>query len=437
MPTWKAISLVVLRLLEGLFLFFLVATAILWAAMCFSAAQFQVRIAELTISGTPLTIWRVDAYRDDIAGWSTEVREMRRKNDGLKIRRVSVERIIALNEPELKTRQDNLQAELELLRAKLPEKIRVNQPAGTSSGVALALLQAAAAQANDLDDGTKQRLEKLEDVNSAILEHKLFVDRQRSNLYVIRYDLDQAEIELKAKLTDISRVFGTLSENAAPEFIERLINTAAELEALKRVRFGYVYNIALFTNDMLVLFLVITMGALGSALSLVAEFIKGERINSLSAYAVHFVLILVRLAFGAVTAIVVFIIAKAGIPILADAAKLGGSTPVNPYFISFLAIVSGLVSDRALETVRMVASKVFQAGGDIDARDRYARVALDAALLAANRTIDQFAQALQLDPNAVRQLFSGRDLVSPERQKLAAAYFGQPVRDLFSDLPAT
>jgi p-aminobenzoyl-glutamate transporter AbgT len=43
---------------------------------------------------------------------------------------------------------------------------------------------------------------------------------------------------------------------------------------------------------------------------------------------------------------------KAGVPIVADASKLGGDTPINPYFVSFLAIISGLMSEKGIASLR-------------------------------------------------------------------------------------
>jgi hypothetical protein len=169
---------------------------------------------------------------------------------------------------------------------------------------------------------------------------------------------------------------------------------------------------------------------LGSALNLLAVFIANEQ-ESLS-----FGEYPLRLAFGAVLAIVMFIVAKAGVPILADTSKMGGNAPLNPYFISLLAIVSGLMSDRAMGTIRNVATSLLQSVGGADYSQRYSRVALDDALKAASRDLDGLAALLGTSAEDTRKLFSGTDAVPPDRQKLISAYLGQPIRELFSDLPA-
>jgi hypothetical protein len=212
--------------------------------------------------------------------------------------------------------------------------------------------------------------------------------------------------------------------------VERIVNVTAELNSLSNIWGGVVYDIALWTNDMLVLLLLISMGVLGSALNLLAAFISNDRDSmSFGEYPL-------RLAFGAVLAIVMFIIAKAGVPILADTGKIGGNAPLNPYFISLLAVVSGLMSDRSMTTIRNVASSLLERVGGGDYSQRYSRVALDDALKTANRTVDGLAQTLGISVDDTKKLFSGNDKISPDSQKMISAYLGASARDLFSDLPA-
>jgi hypothetical protein len=238
------------------------------------------------------------------------------------------------------------------------------------------------------------------------------------------------EARLKGRLDSASTLFGAANTAAAPELVERIIDATAELNSLSGIWKGIVYHVALWTNDMLVLLLLISMGVLGSALNLLAVFIANDQ-DSLS-----FGEYPLRLAFGAVLAIVMFIVAKAGIPILADTSKIGGNTPLNPYFISLLAIVSGLMSDRAMGTIRNVATSLLQGVGGGDYSQRYVRVELDDTLKAASRDLDGLARLLGTSADEAKKLFSGNDPVPPDRQKLISAYLNRPIRDLFSDLPA-
>ena len=59
-----------------------------------------------------------------------------------------------------------------------------------------------------------------------------------------------------------------------------------------------------------------------------------------------------RLSVGALAALIIFIVAKAGVPIVADFSRLGGDAAINPYFVSFLAIISGLLSENAIANIQ-------------------------------------------------------------------------------------
>jgi hypothetical protein len=66
-----------LRLIGGLLLIILVFAAASCAVIFFAAAQFQSRVAELSLNGAPMTIWRVNDFRDEFKSWSTDIRKLR------------------------------------------------------------------------------------------------------------------------------------------------------------------------------------------------------------------------------------------------------------------------------------------------------------------------------------------------------------------------
>ena len=145
--------------------------------------------------------------------------------------------------------------------------------------------------------------------------------------------------------------------------------------------------------DILTLVLVISMGVLGSALQMTHALFRQNRIERPGAY-------LLRLGVGAITALVIFIVAKAGVPVIADASRLGGDAPINPYFVSFLAIISGLMSENAIMMVQAQGAKFFAAETAADPQ-RWARFDLHEAFTKANR-----------NPNNVKRLLSADEISS-------------------------
>ncbi|MGY3133424.1 hypothetical protein ACVWZM_004106 [Bradyrhizobium sp. USDA 4501] len=426
------------RVLGGSVLILFVILSAASAVTFFAAAQFQSRIAELSFNGAPLTIWRVDQFREDFKNWPEAIRKLR---DGIAQDKINL----------AKDRQNNLVLAAEQLNkaARLGEDVRsLKQNVTAASGQ---LTSIAATSQSEITPSVFELLTQLELLLSRDDLQKLFGDQlgQLKKRYVenveLRATVETNEAKIKGKESWIAslqdqrqdreqaaaKLFGDSSSTTTPEVVERIVNITAELSSLSSVWGGAVYNVALWTNDMVVLSLLISMGVLGSALNLLAAFISNDQ-DSLS-----FGEYPLRLAFGAVLAIVMFIIAKAGVPVLADTGKLAGNAPLNPYFISLLAVVSGLMSDRSMATIRGVASSLLKSVGGADYSPRYSRVDLDEALKATNRDLGGMARLLEMDGDDVRKLFSGNDKVSPDQQKLLSAYLGRPLRDLFSDLPTT
>jgi hypothetical protein len=137
---------------------------------------------------------------------------------------------------------------------------------------------------------------------------------------------------------------------------------------------------------------------------------------------------------GGITALVIFVVAKAGVPLVADASKLGGDAPINPYFISFLAIISGLLSERAIAAVQTQGGRFF---GPETATEpsRWVKDDLTSQMQAQNLSPKDLAGYLSLEDKVVESLVKGEHAADPEQQKIIAIYFRKTVRDIFTDIP--
>jgi hypothetical protein len=427
-----------LRVIGGFVLAFLVVAAAASAVIFFAAAQFQSRVAELSLNGAPMTIWRVDAFRGEFRDWARDIRTQRKT--------ITQDRINLANDKQknlvLTAEQETIETRLADDARSLKQKIIAASPAVSGRAV-VAPKPDSTSNLSDIITRielllTQEKLQKrfgddlasLKKRNAANEDLRAVVKAREAKIKGYETWITALEERRKDRVDAAAKLFGEANTAAAPELVERIVNATAELNSLSSIWKGIIYHTALWTNDMLVLLLLISMGVLGSALNLLAVFIANEQ-ESLS-----FGEYPLRLAFGAVLAIVMFIIAKAGVPILADTSKIGGNAPLNPYFISLLAVVSGLMSDRSMSAIRSVASSLLQSVGGAGYSQRYSRVALDEVLKAASRDVDGLARLLGANAEDTKKLFSGNEMVPPDRQKLISAYLGLPIRELFSDLPA-
>jgi hypothetical protein len=140
-----------------------------------------------------------------------------------------------------------------------------------------------------------------------------------------------------------------------------------------------------------------------------------------------------RITVGAMTALVIFIVAKAGVPIIADTSRLGGDASINPYFVSFLAIVSGLLSENAIANVQAQGAKLFGPGGA--GPDRWTRSDLTPELQTQDLAAAKLAEHLGVSEADAASMLKGDSKIDSDKQQILAIYLRREPRDIFTDIP--
>lgn len=207
----------------------------------------------------------------------------------------------------------------------------------------------------------------------------------------------------------------------------RIENALYELHSGRGMLGTFINRLVTTQPDILTLTLVLLMGILGSSLQMTYAFFKQHQLEKVGEY-------LLRVCVGAITALVIFIVAKAGVPVIADASRLGGDAAINPYFVSFLAIISGLMSDNAVRSVQNQGARFF--GADAAAEPpRWARLDLREMFKASNRDPDRVRRLLQAKDDEFEDWVSGKRPMPANAQMLIAGVLQTPPRDLFTDIP--
>ncbi len=279
----------------------------------------------------------------------------------------------------------------------------------------------------EIDQKTFDQKEKdIDDAGAAYRE----VDKQRIELKSKIDTKKDQDIRLTQEITDIRTSLDGVFDNFAGKLDQstkaRIENSFFELYADGGI--GHWLNkFILAPPDILTLLLVVCMGVLGSVLQMTHALFVDNRAQSLGAYAL-------RLSVGAITALVIFIVTKAGVPLVADAARFGGDAPINPFFVSFLAIISGLMSENAISFVENQGIRVFAPSAD-DNKLRWARNDLHDAFGTAGRTTEALRQLVDADNEQFEDWLSGKTAMPADIQKIVAGTLGSTLRDLFTDLP--
>ncbi len=177
--------------------------------------------------------------------------------------------------------------------------------------------------------------------------------------------------------------------------------------------------------ELLTLVLTMSMGALGSLIFITLEYFKEDTSKSFSWY-------FFRPFLGMVTALAIFVFAKAGQLTISDE---GVSENLNPYFLSFLGIISGLVSEHATDKLRATGATFFQS--DIDKKlslDRWA-ISIEEQIKKQDKSVSELTQFVSASEKTVDDWVKEKKPVPVDEQKIIAAWLAVPRRQIFTDLP--
>jgi hypothetical protein len=184
------------------------------------------------------------------------------------------------------------------------------------------------------------------------------------------------------------------------------------------VSYMFLLNLPL---QILVLLLTIVMGVLGSVITMTWSFIKPDEHFTFRRFVI--------LPFvGGMSAFIIFVFIKAGQLTLTGG---GGTEPLNPFVLSFVGIISGLLSERAYARMAQVGSNFFRTGEE---NPRYG-IRLHEALGAAGVSQQELATDLQLSDEDTDNIINGKAAAGADQQQLIAACLRRNIRELFTDLP--
>jgi hypothetical protein len=419
-----------------------------------SSTLTQTRMSSIAIDGVPLSIWKLDDIRrqwskiregiGDLSNKITQaegrrgavVGEMAHAAEKFSARNTTL--VIHIDEllfrikafdPALAAKvEDTADTRHEHLDAKEKRKASPAEQYGELSAARAGVLKDHAELASlfdDLDKAYKEyaeargvRLEANAKSQAIIQEIKGLQDAMAGS----RTSLESLYRQINPKFTQND---SSTALDDATRF--RIENALYELHSGNPV-IGHIVNLLITTQpDILTLTLVILMGVLGSSLQMTYAFFRQHRIERVGAY-------LLRVCVGAITALVIFIVAKAGVPVIADATRLGGDAAINPYFVSFLAIISGLMSENAILSVQNQGAKFF--GADMPAEpQRWARQDLRETFKTSNRNPEHVKRLLQAKDDEFEGWVSGREPMPANVQMIIAGVLQIPPRDLYTDIP--
>lgn len=179
---------------------------------------------------------------------------------------------------------------------------------------------------------------------------------------------------------------------------------------------------------LITLLLCIAMGALGSAMHMAQELMKDPYEKSIVWY-------LFRPFLGIMLALATFILFKSGqvvLTVLPGANSAATEVGLNPFIVSFVAIISGMLSEQAYRKISDAGSQIFAVRETSSPRWCRPKVAAE-ALRKVGKTEADFAPFANSDEMTVKSWFVASKPVSPTDQAIMAAYLDVPLWELFTD----
>ncbi len=204
-----------------------------------------------------------------------------------------------------------------------------------------------------------------------------------------------------------------------------LLSLARAVTSLEDINLN-LYNFFEIPRQFLILLLTMSMGVLGSLMRITRNYFNrnAEEEEAITWY-------LFRPLLGAITALAVLILLKAGQLTITNASVGEDNESLNPFFISFIAIISGFLSVQAHDRIRRAGATIFGTSKKLPV----SRWLLNSRLKnLESKDLSSLASYLSVSEEKVKKWFDLEEAVPESYQPIVAAWLDEPPQILFTDL---
>jgi len=215
--------------------------------------------------------------------------------------------------------------------------------------------------------------------------------------------------------------------NPAQMDAQRRFDLVNQFRYYNTVSLGLAQHLLLSSPDYLATWLLVFGGAMGAMLKILFWHILPARELKWSD-------LFVEPARGVVCAVILFILFRSGLVIISGGGQSLDSSTLSPFFVAFVAIGAGLMSEQVIYAARRAAGSLIGTAA-FQAPPRWA-VGLQAALEGAGAvmSLDQLATRLNRKPQQVAAWAAGTVPLNGVMQEKIALTLGIPPHKLFTDI---
>ena len=251
-----------------------------------------------------------------------------------------------------------------------------------------------------------------------------YLERTVEELILNQASARANEDRLATALTDMLaklKRYDVASQSYEKEAVsEDLRSYLSELRYLTRFEFDL---LATMPTELLTLILTLSMGGLGSVIYLTRALFDPSQKRP-------FIWYFSRPFLGMVTALAIFVLVKSGQIVFSSTSGPGIFNSLNPFFISFLAIISGLLSEQAYEKIEAAGQAFFKV--EKQQGSRFA-IRLREFLEEEGKKTEELAEFLNVPRDTLEKWIREEQAVPEEGQKIIAAFLRKPARTVFTD----
>ncbi|MEM1048896.1 MAG: hypothetical protein AAGL24_22280 [Pseudomonadota bacterium] len=426
----------------GTWLFFLYLLTIVISILMLSSYQIQARMQVVDVSGVSLSIWRLIELSESYALQEQEKETREQALEQAKAKLTGIEARIRELDAQYTPVFDEFYRDIRQFKGAYE---RANPgfrfvPLDRHRSSVKVLYEDVSGQIGEenLDETLSQTFADLTTRFAAGDDIFRNISSAKKNAAAVTEEIEQDRDSLAEAAERVRLgVFGIIG--ADPRYAglnenekAQLQDAVSEFSSLKNIFWRVPYSLAIMPTEILVLFLVLAMGVLGSTIFITQLFFRRDKYQSKIDDELNLAFFFSRPWFGAITALSIFVLAKAGVLFLTDPTSQSGQATLSPFFISFIAIISGLFSEQAIQAIKKAAEDWFRNQNTF--ADRWG-IGLNQALEKSGRDKASFATATGIPIETVEAWFAEEKPVAPDKQDILSAWLEAPVRTLFTDIP--
>jgi hypothetical protein len=264
------------------------------------------------------------------------------------------------------------------------------------------------------EDLQKALLEKMRLESSLRIQRKQLYELQHQNIKQVELDNDN--------MIGLARIV-TGNSSLEPAELPTILDLLSEIDVFHKIFYAFPLGQDLFyaPSELLTMLITVAGGILGSIVLIGYDVFFNHNARQPG--------MLIPL-FGGLVALVFFIVVKAGVIVAIDPRTNGpDSGDFNPFFVMFLGVVAGLLTNQVVEKVQSSAQTFLQTGGV--ARQRYF-IGNAEQISEDNRKM--LARQLGISDGDMSNVLAGRQQVDVYAQKLIADSLEASVQKTFTDI---